>query len=168
MLRRSQAAYRRWLERLLHLGDTPRRTAAAFAVGVFFGFSPFLGLHTVLGLAAAFLFRLNRLAVLLGVYTNMPWVIAPYYTAATMLGAALVGVDLGPEFRTELRAAVMYLPGRGDLWRLVSLLGPFLWPFLVGSTVGAMALALGAYGIALRALSGRRAVVTGPVTPSEL
>ena len=41
---------RRWLDALLHVDDTPERTAAAFALGVFFGFSPFLGLHTVLGL----------------------------------------------------------------------------------------------------------------------
>ena len=33
----------------------------AFAVGVFFGFSPMLGLHTVLGLAVAF-FHLTRMA----------------------------------------------------------------------------------------------------------
>ncbi len=57
---------RRWLDQLLHTHDTPHRTAAAFAVGVFFGFSPFLGLHIVLGLVVAFAFRLNRVAVLLG------------------------------------------------------------------------------------------------------
>ena len=34
------AGPRRWLDRLLHLHDTPRRTAAAFALGVFFSFSP--------------------------------------------------------------------------------------------------------------------------------
>ena len=59
---------RRWLEQLLHTHDTPRRTAAAFALGVFFGFSPFLGFHTILGIAFAFIFNLNRVAVILGVY----------------------------------------------------------------------------------------------------
>ncbi len=48
-------AARRWLEQLLHTHDTPRRTAAAYALGVFFGFSPFLGLHTILGVALAFM-----------------------------------------------------------------------------------------------------------------
>ena len=41
---------RAWLEQLLHTHDTPQRTAAAYALGVFLGFSPLLGLHTVLGL----------------------------------------------------------------------------------------------------------------------
>ena len=56
----------RWLQSLLHLHDTPRRTAAAFALGVFFSFSPFIGLQIILSFTMAFLLRLNRLAVFLG------------------------------------------------------------------------------------------------------
>ena len=52
--------FRHYLRRLLALDDTPERIALAFAVGVFLAFSPLLGLHTVLGLAIAFLFGLNR------------------------------------------------------------------------------------------------------------
>src|SRR5262245_2098876 len=54
------------ISRLFHLHDTPRRTAAAFALGVFFSFSPFLGLQIALSMALAFLLGLNRLAVLVG------------------------------------------------------------------------------------------------------
>ena len=55
---------------------TPRSgPRLAYAVGVFFGFSPFLGLHTILGLVVAFAFNLNRVAVLLGVYSNLPWIL---------------------------------------------------------------------------------------------
>ena len=75
------ARTRRWLEQLLHTHDTPQRTAAAYALGVFFGFSPVLGLHTVLGIAAAFIFNLNRLAVVLGIYSNLPWILPAYYTS---------------------------------------------------------------------------------------
>ena len=82
----SRDARRRWLNQLLHTHDTPQRTAAAYGIGVFFGFSPFLGLHTVLGLIVAFAFNLNRVAVLLGVYSNLPWILPAYYTLATMLG----------------------------------------------------------------------------------
>ena len=46
MIHLTRALIRRWLDALLHIHDTPERTAAAFALGVFFGFSPFLGLHT--------------------------------------------------------------------------------------------------------------------------
>src|SRR5215208_8002066 len=94
---------RRWLDQLLHTHDTPERTAAAYAVGVFFGFSPFLGLHTVLGLVVAFAFNLNRVAVLLGVYSNLPWILPAYYTLATTLGAAILQYDVPPRLLANLR-----------------------------------------------------------------
>src|SRR5688572_23513802 len=87
---------RGWLEQLLHTHDTPGRTAFAYGLGVFFGFSPFLGLHTILGLAFAFALNLNRVAVLLGVYSNLPWILVPYYSLATWLGAAILGLEVPP------------------------------------------------------------------------
>ena len=80
----SRARIQGWLEQLLHTHDTPTRTAFAYALGVFFGFSPILGLHTILGLILAFVFRLNRVAVLLGVYSNLPWILPAYYTVTTI------------------------------------------------------------------------------------
>ena len=51
MIHLTRSLIRRWLSALLHIKDTPERTAAAFALGVFFGFSPFLGLHDGKGYA---------------------------------------------------------------------------------------------------------------------
>ncbi len=53
MIAITRALVRKWLESLLHIHDTPQRTALAVAVGVFIGFSPFLGLHTIIALARA-------------------------------------------------------------------------------------------------------------------
>ncbi len=91
MIHLTKALVRRWLDTLLHVADTPERTAAAFAMGVFFGFSPFLGFHTMLAIIVAFCFDLNRVAALLGVYSNLPWIIAPYYAIVTMIGAKIIG-----------------------------------------------------------------------------
>src|SRR5919202_7054512 len=93
---------RQWLDHLLHTHDTPQRTAAAYALGVFFGFSPVLGLHTVLGLVFAFALNLNRVAVLLGIYSNLPWILPAYYTLTTVAGAALIGVQVPPGLLREL------------------------------------------------------------------
>src|SRR3954466_14154907 len=95
---------RRWLEELPHTPDTPQRTAAAYALGVFFGFSPLLGLHTILGVVFAFLLNLNRVAVLLGVYSNLPWIIAPYYGFVTLGGAKLTGHRPPAGFRSQIGA----------------------------------------------------------------
>jgi len=114
MIHLTKALIRRWLDALLHIDDTPERTAAAFALGVFFGFSPFLGFHTVLGIVFAFLLNLNRVAVLLGVYSNLPWVIAPYYAFATMAGA----IELSNPNRFPRRPSIEQFAGANTPKRL--------------------------------------------------
>lgn len=139
---------RRWLDQLLHTHDTPRRTAAAYAIGVFFGFSPFLGLHTMLGLFFAFALNLNRVAVLLGIYSNLPWILPPYYTLATLAGAAVLGVEVPPRLLEELADAV----GAGswtELRRHATALAPLARAYALGSTLGALALALVGYHLSL-------------------
>ena len=146
---------RRWLEQLLHTHDTPERTAVAYAVGVFFGFSPLLGLHTVLGLIVAFLFNLNRVAVLLGIYSNLPWILPAYYTLATMAGAAILRVNVPPGVIKELRAALDGVSW-GEFRTLAKALTPMLWAYAVGSTIGALALAGVAYRVALTMIVAHR------------
>jgi uncharacterized protein (DUF2062 family) len=139
---------RSWLEQLLHTHDTPHRTAGAYALGVFLAFSPMLGLHTVLGLALAFLLGLNRVAVVLGVYTNLPWLVPAYYTLATLAGAAVLGVDVQPKALEEAMGAVSAASWR-EVGGLAKRLAPLMWAYTVGSTVGAVLLAAIAYRVAL-------------------
>ena len=135
---------RSWLDQLLHTHDTPHRTAAAYALGVFLGFSPMLGLHTVLGLALAFVFGLNRVAVVLGVYSNLPWLLPAYYTLATIAGAAVLGVDVQPRALEEAMWAVS-AASWGEFAGLARRLAPLMWAYTLGSTVGALLFAAVAY-----------------------
>ncbi len=157
MIHLTRRVVRRWLDALLHIDDTPRRTAAAFALGVFFGFSPFLGFHTILGIVFAFLLNLNRVAVLLGVYSNLPWVIAPYYAVTTTLGAMMTGDPVPPGFRTRIASLFELSLYHGEFWReLGRVLQPLLWPYAVGSMIGAVTLAALAYPLALAFVKSRR------------
>jgi uncharacterized protein (DUF2062 family) len=147
---------RRWLEQLLHTHDTPKRTAAAFALGVFFGFSPFLGLHTVLGLVFAFIFNLNRVAVVLGVYSNLPWILPAYYTLATVAGAApLLRVDVPPGLMEDLTLAVTRVSWN-EFRQVAVALTPLVWAYTLGSTVGAAILAAVAYRLSLTMIEAHR------------
>lgn len=158
MIHLTRSLVRRWLNTLLHIQDTPERTAAAFALGVFLGFSPFLGFHTLLGIALGFLLNLNRVAVLLGVYSNLPWIVAPYYGFATMVvGAALTRYRISPDFQSQLLGLFEVSLFHADFWRqLVVLLRPFAVPFAVGSMLCALALAAAAYPLALAFVTSRR------------
>jgi hypothetical protein len=158
MIHLTRSLVRKWMESLLHIHDSPQRTAFAYALGVFWGFSPFIGLHTVIGLVCAFVFNLNRVAVVLGAYTNLPWLIAPYYTLTTMGAAALLGVGMPPDFSGRLSGLFdLSLFGRAFWAGLAQLLSPLLWPFVLGSLAGAAALSALSYLVARPAIeAGRR------------
>ncbi len=134
-----------YLKRLLALNDTPERVALAFSVGVFLAFSPLLGLHTILGLTIAFLFGLNRPAVLIGVFVNNPWTIVPIYTAGTYLGWCILG------FPTPLILPVVHWSSlwHFGFWRENFRNGHVLKPLILGSSVLSFIAAGIAYPIAL-------------------
>jgi uncharacterized protein (DUF2062 family) len=159
MIHLTRSLVRRWLDALLHVDDTPERTAAAFALGVFFGFSPFLGFHTVLAILFAFFLDFNRVAVLLGVYSNLPWIIAPYYTLVTMAGGTILGYKLPPGFKAQLGLLFEQSAFHGEFWRhLITLLKPLLLPYAVGSTLGALVMSALAYPLALAFVTSRRRI----------
>jgi uncharacterized protein (DUF2062 family) len=146
---------RGWLDQLLHTHDTPQRTAAAYALGVLFGFSPLLGLHTVLGVGFAFALNLNRVAVLLGIYSNLPWILPAYYTLVTMLGAALLRARVPPRLLQDLTGAFRDASW-ADFRHLAHALKPLLWSYVLGSTIGALILAFIAYRVALATIIAHR------------
>jgi uncharacterized protein (DUF2062 family) len=157
---------RRWLGQLLHTHDTPQRTAAAFALGVFFGFSPMLGLHTVLGLVCAFALNLNRVAVLLGIYSNLPWILPAYYTLATMGGAALLGVQVPPGLLHEL-TSVLTDWSWADFRRFAHALAPLARAYALGSMIGAVTLAFVAYRVSLAMIVAHRRHLAHQQTPDN-
>jgi uncharacterized protein (DUF2062 family) len=140
---------------LLHVHDTPARLALAFAIGVFIAFFPILGIHTGMALAIAFLFRLSRLAILLGAYVNNPWTLAPLYMTGTALGCALLGVP--PQ---GLGAVDWSLSGAAFRRALIDTLRPYLWPYIVGNVVLGALCGVVAF-FAVRALLERRARPAG-------
>ena len=146
------------LKKILQIEDTPERTALAFSIGIFLGFSPFLGLHTLTGLAIAFLFRLNRVAILVGVWTNTPWWLVPYYTLATWLGTWVV------RFRIDWATLEgMFQLGKGkgfltsEFWMQIVSQWGLLVSFLTGSLILALLFSLIAYPLSLRGIRFYRA-----------
>jgi hypothetical protein len=144
----------RWLRRvgqiLLHVEDSPSRVAAAFALGVFIAFFPILGIHTGMALVLAVLLRLNRVAILVGAWTNNPWTLAPMYTAGTLLGCFVLGVS-----PASLREIDWSLEGRVFYESLATGLRPLVLPFVLGNLALGAAAALVSFFV-LRFLLARR------------
>ena len=144
------------IKKLLHIEDTPERTALAYSIGIFLGFSPFLGFHTLGGIAVAFLFGLNRIAVLIGLFVNNPWTLVPYYTVATYLGGHLIGFPkdlLMPDFRWSHLL-------RGYFWMQLPHHWRVLVPMALGSTILAVLGAALTYPLALYAIKRGRAALS--------
>ena len=112
------------LQVLLSIKDTPHRISLAVALGVFIGMSPLIGIHTVLGILVAWIFKLNKLATIVGVYVTNPWTIVPIYTFSTWVGAKCLGMGrILPEIDWN----------RVTFSQLLNDFGHLLLPFLVGS-----------------------------------
>lgn len=154
-----RARLRRSIQAFLHLDDTPRRIAVAFGVGVYLAFHPLFGLHTLMALGIAFAFRLSRAAVLVGVYVNNPWTMAPMYLAGTTLGCWILGVPLH-----GLGDIEWDLYNR-DFYRLLLVsLRPYLWPYVLGNTLLGIVCGSAAY-LVLRWILERRARRAAAVRP---
>ena len=126
---------------LFEIKESPHRLSLAFSLGIFIGMSPFLGLHTVLGVLIAYAFRLNKLATLVGVYVTNPWTIVPIYTFGTWIGAKCLGMNrILPDI--DWKHLTFSL--------LLNDLRPLLMPFVVGSFLTAALSALIGYCIVLR------------------
>jgi uncharacterized protein (DUF2062 family) len=143
--------YKDLFKKLLHIEDTPEKTALAYSIGIFLGFSPFLGFHTLMGLAIAFLFNLNRVAILLGVWSNTPWWIVPYYMIATWVGMWVTGfriekVTLNEVFQLGRNQGFM----SSDLWSRIASQWGLLLSFAIGSIILAVLLSLVAYPLSLK------------------
>src|ERR1043165_2816714 len=145
--------FRAAFRRLLAIDDPPERTALAFSIGVFIGFSPFLGLHTIMATALAFLFRFNKIAIYTGTFVNNPFltlvpiIIVSYAVGAFILGRPLRIPDEGLELLKNPRIFT------GEYYRLLFVQSwGIVWTFAVGAMILSVVFLLFAYSLTFRAL----------------
>jgi hypothetical protein len=131
-------SFRSLLKQVLHLQESPQRTALAFAIGVFIGFSPVYGLHTVMVLLCAWALGLNLLALMVGAYLNNPWTMVPILGATYWVGALLLGRSDSPSFDWhDLNFGAIY-----------EQIMPYAMPFFLGGFVLSFLAAALAYPLA--------------------
>jgi uncharacterized protein (DUF2062 family) len=131
------------LKLLVTAKGSSRSIALAFAIGIFIGISPFLGLHTILALALASIFRLNRFIALAGAYVTNPWTIIPIYTFSTWLGLKLTGSESSLA-HTNFKEITML--------NIFSVLKGLMFPFFVGSMFLGVVAGIASYFISYRLL----------------
>ncbi|HET8580050.1 MAG TPA: DUF2062 domain-containing protein, partial [Nitrospiraceae bacterium] len=157
----SIARLRSYLSQILHLHESPHRTALAFAVGVFIAFSPTYGLHTLSVVFCTWAFRLNFLALMAGAAINNPWTLVPILGATIWTGFKLLGIQQAAPFNWDDLS----------LLSLYEQLLPYALPLVVGGIFLGILGALLCYPAAYLVISrhrvhgGRTAVEGGPLPP---
>ncbi len=87
---RFRARVRARFEELKGAAESPGQLGLALGVGVLCGCSPLLGFQTLLAIGVAFLFRLNKLAVFIGLQISIPPLTPLVVLASVELGEFLL------------------------------------------------------------------------------
>ena len=140
------ASLRALLRQVLHLQESPHRTALAFAIGSAIAFCPFYGFHMALVGLCTWAFKLNFIALLAGALINNPWTIVPILGATYWTGAFLLGRSESPSFDwSELGFRAIY-----------EQVMPYAVPFAVGGVVLSLIAAILLYPLALYLITKHR------------
>lgn len=129
--------WKKLLDRLCRIKGTPRHIAAGFALGIFVGMTPFLGLHIVIAVFLATVLNWSKIGAFLGVQiTNV--VTAPFFYGFTYwVGSKIVGS--GRIF--EIPAAFSL----ETLWHLLQTAPSVLWALIIGGAIIGLPLSFMAY-----------------------
>ncbi|QSR88330.1 DUF2062 domain-containing protein [Methylacidiphilum caldifontis] len=140
--------------------------ALGFAIGVFYGFTPFWGFKTILAILSAWVIRVSKVAAAIGVAAHD--VILPFIPGLMWLeykiGLILLGTDTHqlkktlPKLRhLELRQLIS--------WKELYHIG---WPMFIGSLVIGLPIAVVAYCIIFKSIKKYQDIQKAKETEKEL
>ena len=144
-LRRTVARLRGRFEALKAEHASATRLGVAVGVGVFCGLSPLIGFQILMALGLAWLLRLNKLAVMLGLQISAPPMTPLVVLAEIQLGELLLHGQLLPLSLARIKAT----PGR-------ELLETFLVDLTVGGLTSGVIVGAALGSITFRLIQRRR------------
>jgi len=123
---------------------TPARLGIAVGIGVYVGVSPFFGFHTIFVIGLAWIFRLNKVAIVLGTQISNPFFALPIIWVSIQLGTWLrVGqwsrIELSQMDMSTFKALYWNWDTVGALfldWLLGSVIVGIVLAALLGSVTG--------------------------------
>jgi uncharacterized protein (DUF2062 family) len=129
--------FRRAYHRFLKIRGHPREISLGFALGLFVGMSPFMGLHTAIAVLLAALFKWNKFSAAIAVWISNPFTAPLIYGLTYLLGAKVLS------YKNSYT-----LPGSFDLDALLHIIRSapeIIWVLIVGGTVAGIPLAVIGY-----------------------
>ena len=87
------AIIRRLYERFIRIRGAPREIALGFALGIFVGMTPTVGVQTPIAIFLAALFKWSKLASAIGVWISNPLTVPIIYGITYVIGAKLLNLE---------------------------------------------------------------------------
>jgi uncharacterized protein (DUF2062 family) len=87
------ASVKKAYERFLKLRGHPREIALGFALGLLIAMTPFMGLHTIVAVAVAALFKWNKISAAISVWITNAVTAPIIYSITYLIGAGIMGLN---------------------------------------------------------------------------
>lgn len=132
-------------ERLIKIRGNPREIALGFALGLFIGMSPTMGLQTAIAIFFAALFKWNKLSAAISVWISNPLTAPFLYSMTYVAGAKIIGI-----------ANASHTPspaiGIESFYDMLHKAPDIFWALILGGIVLGLPIALGGYFFAFSAV----------------
>ena len=102
-----QNALRRVYERFIRIRGQPREIALGFALGLFIGMTPTMGIQMPIAVFFAALFKWSKISAATGVWITNPLTAPVIYTVTYFVGASLLGLETTMTLPGELTWSVV-------------------------------------------------------------
>ena len=135
---------KRAYDRFLRIRGNPNEIAWGLAAGIMVGMTPLIGLHTIIVLFVAALFKWNKISAVLGVYITNPFTAPFVYTLTYYIGAKIIGN--GNTFSLPQGEGVM------GFLKILLQAPDIFWKMLLGGFILGLPLAIIAYYFSYKVL----------------
>ena len=115
--------------RVLHIDDSPERIAGGVFAGVLIAYTPLIGLHLLIGLFVAMIFRVNKFATLSFVWISNVFTLIPIYYPSYLLGRKILNI-FGKEPEMSLNEILRVFRGVLRELDVSSIIDPAFWDSL--------------------------------------
>jgi len=132
-------------ERFVKIRGNPREIALGFALGLFVGMSPTLGLQMAIAVFFAALFKLNKVSAAIGVWISNPFTAPFLYYLTYVAGARLLGINHAVGGATEISGTTFL--------DLLFETPEILWAATLGGIILGLPVAVSGYFFAFSAIS---------------
>ena len=146
-------------ERFLKIRGHPREIALGFALGLFVGMTPFMGLHTIAAVAVAALFKWNKISAAISVWITNAVTAPLIYGITYLVGARLMGIEKAFNLKD--------INSLSSVYDLILKTPEIVWAMIVGGMVIGLPLAVIGYYFAFSITSRYQEEIKAKIARSK-